>query len=94
VPARSLVKEVATSSDARGIPQLVMSILGLPAVPSPSDGPEQIAQWDSLGTLKLLLGLEETFDVTLGEDDVKAARSVDRLSQIVDTAVRLKQGAA
>jgi acyl carrier protein len=36
-------------------------------LPDPADGPSQIPAWDSLGTLRLLLGLEEAFGVVLPE---------------------------
>jgi len=92
VPARSLIKEAASPSNGGvDMPELVMRVLGLPAVPKATDGPAEIAQWDSLGALKLLLALEETFDIALGEGDLKSAKSIDRLSQIVAAAKKDKE---
>ncbi len=83
VPARPLNEKGEGPVD---LPELVMRILGLASPPGPSDGPEQIAQWDSLGTLRLLLAVEETFGITLGEDEMKAARSVAHLTEVVAAA--------
>jgi acetyltransferase-like isoleucine patch superfamily enzyme len=84
VPARSLVKE--SRSEMADLPTLVMRVLNLSALPNLKDGPDQIPQWDSLGSLKLLLALEQTFGVTIGERQLKAAQSVAGLAEIVRAA--------
>jgi acetyltransferase-like isoleucine patch superfamily enzyme/acyl carrier protein len=50
--------------------------------PGPADGPSQIPAWDSLGSLRLLLALEEEFGVVL-PDTLGEARSVRELSDVV-----------
>jgi acetyltransferase-like isoleucine patch superfamily enzyme len=79
--------EEATPSD---VPRLVMQVLGLPAVPEMHAGPAQISQWDSLGALRLILALEETFGIVLTEDQVKGARSIRELTGHVEAAQRRK----
>jgi acyl carrier protein len=63
---------------------LVQSVLGLSERPRDSDGPEQIPAWDSLGTLRLLLAIEETLGITLHEGEMRAANTVATLSEIVE----------
>lgn len=55
--------------------------------PEPSDGPDQIPEWDSLGALKILLAIEKTYGISVREDQLKAAQSVARLDEIVRTAL-------
>jgi acetyltransferase-like isoleucine patch superfamily enzyme len=86
VPARTREDAPVGAADAT-IPRVVMSALGLPRPPSLEDGPPSLAQWDSLGALKILLALEETFGVTLAEDEVGKAASVADLASIIDRAV-------
>jgi serine acetyltransferase len=88
VPARSLVQE--SPSQKADLPTLVMRVLNLAVLPDLKDGPDQIPQWDSLGSLKLLLALEQTFGVTIGERQLKSAQSVAGLAEIV----RVARGAA
>src|SRR5262249_37186363 len=52
------------------LPTLVMRVLALTSLPTPDMGPNDISQWDSLGSLKLLLAIEEAYDLTLNEDQV------------------------
>lgn len=59
------------------------------APPDPADGPSRIPGWDSLGSLRLLLALEEQFGVVL-PDALEDARSVDELCDVV--AARLRDG--
>jgi acetyltransferase-like isoleucine patch superfamily enzyme/acyl carrier protein len=85
VPARAATN--GTEKQATGLADLVMRVLGLSAPPAPSDGPNEIPQWDSLGSLKLLLALEDAYHLILGEEDMKAARSVGKLAEIVEAAL-------
>jgi acetyltransferase-like isoleucine patch superfamily enzyme len=81
VPARVVVSGNATSRI--DIAALVQSVLGLSERPRDSEGPEQIPNWDSLGTLRLLLAIEETHGITLDEGEMRAANTVAALSGIV-----------
>lgn len=59
------------------------------ARPDPADGPDEIPAWDSLGSLRLLLALEEEFGIVL-PDALGDARSVHELCDVV--AARLRDG--
>jgi acetyltransferase-like isoleucine patch superfamily enzyme/acyl carrier protein len=50
----------------------------------PGDGPAEIAGWDSLGALRLLLALEDEFDVVLGEERLHECRSIQDLCHLVE----------
>ncbi|HEY2944450.1 MAG TPA: acyltransferase [Vicinamibacteria bacterium] len=56
-------------------------------LPDPADGPAQIPAWDSLGSLRLLLALEEEFGIVL-PDALGGARSVRELGDVVTTRRR------
>lgn len=73
-------------SEQLDVASVVMLTLNLDSKPRPSDGPDQLAQWDSFGALKLLLALEKAFNVTIREDQIKSARSVADLAQVVEVA--------
>lgn len=62
----------------------VQRALGLAAPPSPQDGPDQLEQWSSLGTLQLLLALEDDFGLSLREEQVANARAVADLISLVE----------
>jgi acetyltransferase-like isoleucine patch superfamily enzyme len=70
------------------VPGLVMRVLGLSGLPDLDSGPAQIAEWDSLGALRLILALEESFSITLPEDDLRAAQSIRELVGRVEAAQR------
>jgi serine acetyltransferase/acyl carrier protein len=65
------------------MPDLVQNVLGLAAPPHPGDGPAEIATWDSLGTLRLLLAIEETYGVNLDEGEMRAGNTVAALAALV-----------
>jgi acetyltransferase-like isoleucine patch superfamily enzyme/acyl carrier protein len=66
--------------------ELVRRTLGLPSAPLPSDGPQTLSQWDSLGALRLLLTLEEHFSIRIGEAQLARARNLKDLARIVSAA--------
>jgi hypothetical protein len=68
------------------VAEVIMRTFGLASAPAPGDGPSQIPQWDSLGTLSLLLALEEAFGITLNEDEMVRVATVADLTGIVDRA--------
>jgi maltose O-acetyltransferase len=86
VPARSAV-EVA-GGGAVDVAGLVQSVLGLMALPGKTDGPDTLSEWDSLGALRLLLAVEDAYSVSLGEQDMKRARSIGQLEAVIDEAQR------
>jgi acetyltransferase-like isoleucine patch superfamily enzyme/acyl carrier protein len=84
VPARVIgAAAAASSADPAQMAELVQRVLGLPEVPATDAGPAQIAAWDSLGSLRLLLAIEETFGVSIREAEMQAASTVAALSAIV-----------
>jgi acyl carrier protein len=64
-----------------------MASFGLSEVPSPEVRRLEIPQWDSLGALRLLLTLEEAFEVALNEDEVVRVGTVADLTTLVDRAM-------
>ena len=47
---------------------------------------EDIPAWDSLGTLTLMAGLDEEFDIQLNEDQIAELRSVGDIVVIMNGA--------
>jgi acetyltransferase-like isoleucine patch superfamily enzyme/acyl carrier protein len=88
VPARAVVAARDDDSDEPlvPLPDLVMSVLGLSERPADSDGPAQIREWDSLGALKIVLAVEETYGVSLSEQELKSIHSLAELSRAVESA--------
>jgi maltose O-acetyltransferase len=86
VPARLVVHRGGTDVTQR-VPEVVMASFGLSEVPSPEVRRLEIPQWDSLGALRLLLTLEEAFEVALNEDEVVRVGTVADLTTLVDRAM-------
>jgi len=91
VPARPLLASTAKGS-AQGamtvesrIAGVAMACFRLNALPTMEDGPGQIARWDSLGGLLLVLALEEEFGVLVGPDQ---AHTLRRLGDFVPVLTR------
>jgi acyl carrier protein/acetyltransferase-like isoleucine patch superfamily enzyme len=76
-------RPIGSARPAIDVADLVQSVLGLPERPHPSQGPADIAAWDSLGTLRLLLAIEEMYDVSLAESDMRGGSTVAELSTII-----------
>ena len=75
-------------SDPALIPEIVRRTFGLTAVPDPASGPNDLLGWDSLGTLNLLLSLEEAFGVALDPAQMLGVRCVADLAAVVASARR------
>lgn len=91
VPARKVSAGARQERSAEGpmvVAGVVRRALGLESDPPPEAGPDQLPGWDSLGSLKLLLALEEEFRVTLKEEVIARARSVSDLGAAVEEARR------
>jgi hypothetical protein len=89
-PARSSLESPTPSERvvSEDVPRLVMRVLGLATVPDLSAGPGQIAEWDSLGALRLIVALEERLGVSLTDDDLRSVQSVGELVWRVEAAKR------
>lgn len=68
------------------LPAVVAAALGLRRSPPLTARRADLPEWDSLGGLRLLLAVEEAFDVTLDEDGVARVREVGDLAGLVEVA--------
>lgn len=68
--------------------EVVARTLGLDALPDPASRPEDIAAWDSLGSLNVLLSLEDAFGVALRQEEMLGVRRVADLAEVVRAARR------
>ena len=93
VPARPLGSGLESNGKS-DLVELVTRVLGLQAPPALDDGPDQIPSWDSLGTLKLLLALEEAYSVSIQHEAMKNATSVAGLSAIVERATQAREASS
>ena len=90
VPARQVIPHFEGAIDGSGnmdLTALVMRVLGLASPPDRSQGPDQIGEWDSLGSLKLFLAIEETFGITLSETDMQTRRTIMQWEQLIGSAL-------
>lgn len=97
VPAR-LIGERWSAASANGsetlaqaVPAVVQQALYLQTRPGLETSRAEIASWDSLGVLTLLLALENAFGISLREEEMMRARSVRDLVAAVEAA-RLQAG--
>jgi acetyltransferase-like isoleucine patch superfamily enzyme/acyl carrier protein len=86
VPARVLADQAEPRDSDTDVIDIVTRVFGLAGPPDLQSGPDDIPQWDSLGSLKLLLSLEETLGITLDEDVIADVRSVADLHTAVERA--------
>lgn len=95
VPARVLAGGGAPADrDVASAAEVLARTFGLASPPPPHAQPAQVPGWDSLGALKLLLALEEAFDVTLVEDELARVRCVGDLDALVARARAARASAA
>jgi len=87
VPAIPLGSTAANGDGDLGVRGLVQRVFGLPGPPDLSDGPDTISQWDSLGALKLLLAIEQHFGATLGDKEMRSARTIAEIEAIIARTV-------
>jgi acetyltransferase-like isoleucine patch superfamily enzyme/acyl carrier protein len=89
-PARIRLAPGADVAENTGnaVSELVQAVLGLAEAPALDDGPNQIPAWDSLGALRLVLALEERFEITLTEDEIRSAHSIRDIQHAVGAAER------
>jgi acetyltransferase-like isoleucine patch superfamily enzyme len=88
VPAIEKTGFVEEGGDlAQRIRTLVRDALGLASAPPDDQSRASISQWDSLATLRIALGVEELFSISLGESEVTRIRSVADLIAVVSAKV-------
>ncbi len=85
VPARIAGKGPARMS-THAVATIVMRVFGLTKLPGDQDGPAQIPAWTAIGCVRLLLDLEETFGLTLPEEEMRRARTIADVASIVTRA--------
>jgi acyl carrier protein len=85
VPARTKGKESPQKTNL-AVASIVKRMFGLSSLPTPLDGPGQIPEWTSAAFIRLLLALEEVFEVTLPAEQVLQAGSIADLSKLVARA--------
>ncbi len=88
VPAKmgndGLVRRIAPE-----VISIVARVFRLPKFPSSLDGPNGIAEWNSSGSTRLLVALEEAFGVVLSVGQIAGADNIKQLSQVVAHAIAL-----
>lgn len=96
VPARPLAPGGAPPAGEDGsldrLPAVVAEALGLREPPPLSAGRAELAEWDSLGALRVVLAVEEAFEVILDEDGVARVREVGDLVDLVRAARARRAG--
>jgi acyl carrier protein len=65
---------------------VIAETFGLNKLPGPSQALESIEGWDSLGTLNLLLSLEERFGFPLSGEELFQASTVADLAEKIESA--------
>ncbi len=86
VPAQVLTAsgEARVEGHEAAVAELVRRTLGLAESPAPHAGPADLPGWDSLGTLNLLLALEQAFAITLDHEAVLRVQTVGDLASLVE----------
>lgn len=95
VPARVLDgadRPRTGTSDA--MVELVQQVLGLATRPAVGDGPTTLPEWDSLGSLRLLLAIEAAFGVNIPADVMQSADTIAALTAIVQRSSTIAAGPA
>jgi acyl carrier protein len=90
VPARARRdKKTRGADDGRDVSERVRAVIAetfdLHKTLEPTDGPAEIVRWDSLGTLRLLLALEDEFDLHLPENALYAVTSVNGVIDVIES---------
>jgi len=90
VPARAVTSDrglpASTEETLARVTRVVGSTFSVDGL-LPTDGPAQVRGWDSLGSLRLLLGVEDEFKIVLREGSFAEIHSVEELAAAVSTAL-------
>jgi acetyltransferase-like isoleucine patch superfamily enzyme/acyl carrier protein len=82
------MRSVVGAIDVPAVAAVVAYTFGLHAAPAAETHRDEIAQWDSLGALNLLLSLEQAFEVSMRDDAMAQVRTVGDLVDMVMAAER------
>lgn len=69
---------------SRRIEEIIRDQKTLPADPIAPDTPLDTLGFDSLDALNIVFALEETFKISISDDEVRDARSLGRMVEIVE----------
>jgi acyl carrier protein len=73
----------ATAPEAESVSDVVARVFGLDQPPPPATRQEDVPGWDSLGTLELVMALEQSFGVVIDERLLAHVRTVHDLERLV-----------
>ena len=76
----------ARGHGAQDVADVVAEVFGLETPPAADIGPDDVAIWDSLGALRLLIALEAAYGIVLDDRRIAEARSVGDLERVVAAA--------
>lgn len=91
VPARLLDPAIAVDRSAGTLAVVLMlaqQTFRLAAAPLPSQGPGEIAEWDSLGSLSFLLALEDSFEISLDVDEAGRVATLADVAAMLDRTLK------
>jgi acetyltransferase-like isoleucine patch superfamily enzyme/acyl carrier protein len=86
VPARVVTGWSDGDGGDAAVRDIVARVFGLTEAPGNESGPDDIPQWDSLGSLKLLLSIEDTLGISLSADVMAGVCNVGDLQGAVERA--------
>lgn len=66
------------------IEEIIRDQKTLPAEPIEHDTPLETLGFDSLDALNIVFALEETFNISISDDEVRDVRSLGRMVEIVE----------
>ncbi len=92
VPAQPIGRGLRTFADETvdfRVRHVAQRAFGLAAMPALALGYAQISAWDSLGTLSLLLGLEQEFGVPLGEEQMRQVQTLADAAAVISNALEM-----
>lgn len=69
---------------SRKVEEIIRDQKTLPDVPFEPDTPLDTLGFDSLDALNIVFALEETFAISLSDDEVREGRSLRRMVEIVE----------
>ena len=76
----------AQTIDLDSVRAIVQRTFGLDELPGGNASRDDLTQWDSLGTLNLLLSLEEAFGVNVSNEEMARVQTVAQLAPMLERA--------
>lgn len=85
-PAGPIGRAARTADGPRPTADIIADVFGLESTPDGSVRADQVEGWDSLGSLRLLMAIEDEYGVTVDESALEHAVDVAAWSRVVDRA--------